>query len=67
VINPPKQTDDEPMLQSVSPLAPADDKTGTLLGKVANDEQRSVAVRIAKSYSSSRKIVDMLKLEDATR
>lgn len=55
------------MLQSVSPLAPADDKTGTLLGKVANDEQRSVAVRIAKSYSSSRKIVDMLKLEDATR
>jgi osmotically-inducible protein OsmY len=51
----------------LSLLASVDEKTVTLGGKVANDEQRSAAVRIARSYGGSRKIVDLLKLEDATR
>jgi osmotically-inducible protein OsmY len=59
--------DDEPILEGLSLLASADDKTVTLRGKVANDEQRSAAVRIARSYSGSRKIVDMLKIEGAPR
>lgn len=59
--------DDEPMLEGLSLFASVDEKTVTLRGKVANDEQRIAAVRIARAYSGSRKIVDMLKLEDATR
>ena len=59
--------DDEPMLEGLSILASVDEKTVTLRGRVANDEQRSAALRIATSYSGSRKIVDMLKIEDATR
>lgn len=59
--------DDEPMLQGLSLLASVDDKTVTLRGRVANDEQRNAALRIARSYRGNRKIVDMLKVEDATR
>ena len=59
--------DYEPMLEGLSILASVDEKTVTLRGRVANDEQRSAALRIARSYSGSRKIVDMLKVRDATR
>ena len=54
--------DDEPMLEGLSILASVDEKTVTLRGRVANDEQRSTALRIATSYSGSRKILDMLKI-----
>jgi osmotically-inducible protein OsmY len=59
--------DDEPTLDGLSLLASVDGKTVTLRGRVANDDQRNVALRIARSYSGSRKIVDMLKVRDATR
>jgi osmotically-inducible protein OsmY len=59
--------DDEPTLEGLSLLASADDETVTLRGRVANAEQRSAVIRIARSYSGSRKIVDMLKVEDRTR
>jgi hypothetical protein len=40
--------DDEPTLEGLSLLASVDEKTVTLRGRVANDEQRTVAVRIAR-------------------
>ena len=52
--------DDEPMLEGLSLLASVDEKAVTLRGRVANDEQRAAAIRIARSYSGSRKIVDRL-------
>lgn len=46
--------DDEPSLQGLSLLASVDERTVTLRGKVANDEQRNVAVRIARSYAGPK-------------
>jgi osmotically-inducible protein OsmY len=49
--------DDEPVLKG-SLIATVDDTKVVLRGEVAEQQQRDVAIRIARSYAGDRKVVD---------
>ena len=58
------KVDDEPMLKGMRLLASVDDDSVTLSGKVKNDDQRNLALRIAESYAGGRKIIDTILLSE---
>ena len=52
--------DTEPILRDLQLTVVADDATVTVKGNVENDQQHDAALRIARSYSGDRKIIDKL-------
>lgn len=53
----------EPSLAGSDLRAQVDDNSVTLTGAIANEQQRDVAMRIARSYAGNRQIVDKLAIE----
>lgn len=58
---------DEPALKGFSLIATADDANVVLTGEVADNEQRYLAIRIARSYAGNRKVVDKIQMRSDTR
>jgi osmotically-inducible protein OsmY len=56
----------EPMLRNSDVGVHVDENSVILTGKVASEQQHDLALRIAQSYAGDRKIVDKIKVTQAT-
>jgi len=56
----------EPMLRNRDVGVHVDENSVILTGKVASEQQHDLALRIAQSYAGDRKIVDKIKVTQAT-
>ena len=59
-----KKIDDEPQLKGAAVLATVNDTTVVLSGRVADANQHDAAIRIARSYSGTREIVDKITIAE---